>query len=106
MAGYGGRDRTQELVSRNFTCDKWFEDVAKYMAGCIKCQKSKADRHSRQTKLVLRPTGECPFQEIAIDFVGELRGSEGCNVILVLIDWFTKVEHYLPAKRTWTAANI
>src|SRR5437870_6469814 len=52
VAGHWGRHRTQDLVSRNFTCDKWSEDVAKYVAGCIKCQKSEADRHSRQRKLV------------------------------------------------------
>ena len=56
------------------------------MAGCVKCQKSKVDRHSRQTKLVLRPTGERPFEEMAMDFVRELPESEGFNAILVVTD--------------------
>ena len=59
------------------------------MAGCVKCQKSNADRHSRQTKLVPMPTGERPFEEIAMDFVGELPESEGFNAILVVTDRFT-----------------
>jgi len=96
----------QELVSRNFIWEGWQEDVAKYMAGCIRCQKAKADRHSRQTKLVPMPTGERPFEEIAMDFVGELPESEGFNAILVVTDRFTKVQHYLPAKTTWTAADV
>src|SRR5437868_8276224 len=96
VAGPWGRHRTQELVSRNFTWDKWSEDVAKYVAGCIKCQKSKADRYSRQTKLVPILIGERPFEKIAMDFVGELLESEGFNAILVVIDRFTKVQHYLP----------
>ena len=50
VAGHWGRHRTQELVSLNFILDKWPEDVARYVAGCVKCQKSKADRHSRQTR--------------------------------------------------------
>jgi len=50
VAGHWGRHRTQELISRNFVWDKWQEDVARYIAGCAKCQKAKADRHSRQTK--------------------------------------------------------
>ena len=58
VAGQWGRHRTQELVSRNFTWHGWSEDVATYVAVCIKCQKSKADRHSRQTKLIPMPTGE------------------------------------------------
>ena len=78
-------------MSRNFIWDQWSEDVANYVAGCIKCQKSKADRYSRQTKLVPMPTEERPFEEIAMDFVGELPESETVNAILVVTDRFTKV---------------
>ena len=52
------------------------------------------------------PTRERSFQEIAIDFIGELPESEAFNVILVVTDRFTKVQHYVPAKTTWTAENI
>ena len=47
VAGYWGRHRTQELVSGTFTGYRWSEAVANYVAGCIKCHRSKADRHSR-----------------------------------------------------------
>ena len=106
VAGHWGRHRTQELISRNFVWDKWQEDVARYVAGCAKCQTAKADRNSRQTKLVPMPTGERPFEEIAMDFVGELPESEGFNAILVITDRFTKIQHYIPANTTWTAENV
>ena len=67
--------------------------MARYVAGCLTCQKSKADRHSRQTKLVPVPTGERPFEEIEMDFVGELAESEGFNTIPVVRDRFAKVQH-------------
>ena len=72
----------------------------------MKCEKSKADRHSRQTKLVPMPIEERPLEEIAIDFVGELPESEGFNAILVVTDRFTKVQHYIPAEATWTAEDV
>jgi len=106
VAGYWGIHRTQELISRNFMWDKWQEDVARYVAGCAKYQKAKADRHSRQTKLVPMPTGEYPFQEIAMDFIGELSESEGFNPILAIRDRFTKIQHYILAKTTWTAQDV
>jgi len=106
VAGHWGRHRTQELILRNFVWDKWQEDVARYVAGYARCQKAKADRHSRQTKLVPKPMGECPFEEIAMDFVGELLESEGFNAILVITDRFTKIQHYIPAKTTWTAEDV
>ena len=100
VAGHCGRYRTQELVSQNFRWDRWSEDVVNNVAGSIKCQKSKADRQSGQRKLVPMPTGERPFEEIAMDFVGELSESKGFNAILVVRDRFTKVQHYLPARTT------
>ena len=80
--------------------------MARYVAGCMKCQKSKADRHSRQTKLVPILTEKRRFKEIAIDFDGELLESKGFNAILNVTDQFTKVQHYIPAKTTWTAEDI
>ena len=100
VAGFRGRHRTQALVSRKFILNGLSEDVANYVAGCTKCQKSKADRHSRLTKLGPMPTGEQPCEEIGMDFVGELPESEGFNAIGVITDRFTKVQHYLPAKTT------
>ena len=65
--------------------------MAKYMAGYIKSQKAKADRYSRQTKLVPISTGERPFEEIAMHFVSELPESEGFNTILLVTNRLTKV---------------
>ena len=52
------------------------------------------------------PTGERPFEELAMDFVGELSESEGFNAILVIKDRFIKVQDYIPAKTTCTAADV
>ena len=52
------------------------------------------------------PTGECHFEEIAKDFVGELPESEGFNTILVVTDQFTKVQHYIQGKTTWAEEDI
>ena len=52
------------------------------------------------------PTGDLPFKEIAIHFIGELPESEAFNTILVVTDRYTKAHHYLAAKTTWTAEDI
>ena len=113
IAGHWGRHRTQELVARNFWWPKtiaegrsWQEDVAAYVASCQRCQLAKADRHSKAKKLLPMPTGIRPWEEIAMDFVGELPESEGFNAILVITDRFTKMQRYIPARTTWTAEDI
>ena len=61
---------------------------------------SKADRHSRKTKLVPRPTEEHPLKEIAIYFIRDLLESASYNPILVVMDWFTNVQPYIQPKTT------
>ena len=55
--------------------------------------------------MVPMPTGERPFAEIAIDFVDKLPESKGFHAILVVRNRFTKVQPYLPAKTSRTAAD-
>ena len=45
--------------------------MANYVAECIEDQMSKAERHSKQTKLGVMPTAEKLIEEIAMDFIGE-----------------------------------
>ena len=63
--------------------------MARYVAGCVKCQKSKTNRHGRQTKLAPMPKGQRPLKEIVMDFDGELLQSEDYITILVVTDRFT-----------------
>ena len=60
VAGHWDRHRTQELVSRDFIWDGWREDVTRYVASYQRCQRSKSDRHARQTKLIPMPRGNRP----------------------------------------------
>ena len=80
--------------------------MIRYVAGCVKYQKRKAVKHSRQTKLVLIPIGERFFEEIATDFVGELLESEGFNAILLVVDRFTKIQYYIAAKTTRSTEDV
>ena len=99
----------QELGARNFWWHGYPEEVATYVAGCDECHRAKADRHSKAKALLPMPLGIRPWEEIAVDFVGELPESDGFNAILVITDRFTKMQQYIPAKTTWTSdffANV
>jgi len=41
-----------------------------------------------------------------MDFIEGLPKSEGCNVILIIVDRLTKYAHFLPVKHPYTAATI
>ena len=52
------------------------------------------------------PTGKSHFKEIARHFVGEFTESAGLNSILVVTDWFAKVQHYMPGKTTCAVEDV
>ena len=56
--------------------------------------------------MVQIPTQEHHFEEIAMHFVGEIPESDGVNAILVVTDRFTKLQHYIAAKTTWTGGGV
>ena len=51
-------------------------------------------------------TGECPFDEIVIDFVAGVLEAEAYNLILEFINQFTQVHPHILGMRSWIAADV
>jgi hypothetical protein len=78
------------------------DEVAEYVALCDTCQRVKA-KHQRPTGL-LQPlkVPEWKWEEISMYFIEGLpRTQRGYDSIWVIIDWLTKVAHFIPFKPTY-----
>jgi hypothetical protein len=80
-------------------------DVATHVALCDMCQRVKAE-HQRLVGL-LQPlkVPEWKLEEIGMDFiVGLPHTRDGYDSIWVIVDWLTKVAHFIPVKTTYSRA--
>jgi hypothetical protein len=98
VAGHMGLDKTNELVRRNFfypEMEKFFED---YVRSCTQCQRNKAARHTCYELLQPLEFTYHPWDSISMDFIRELPVSDGCSLVWVIVDRFTKIAHFIPLK--------
>jgi len=99
IAGHFRRGRTMELISRNFFWPKMEDDVQQHCNECDNCQQTKSPRHAKHG--LLHPLGlpSKPWRHISTDFITNLPESSGYTKILVVVDRFTKMAHFIPLSK-------
>ena len=95
VAGYMGMDKTIEIVNRNFYWPEMAEDVEDYVCSYEDCQKNKAPCHKRHATLHHLELSHAPWDSIYMDFITQLPKSEGCSAVWVIVDWCTKMVHFI-----------
>jgi len=82
------------------------KDVQRHCNRCISClqSKSKTMPHGLYTPL---PIASAPWEDISVDFVlGLPRTQRGFDSILVVVDRFPKMPHFIPCHTVDDASNI
>jgi hypothetical protein len=82
-------------------------NIFEYVALCDTCQRVKVE-HQRPARL-LQPlqVPESKWEEIGMDFsVGLSKTQSGYDSIWVIMDWLTKVAHFIPVKATYFGPQL
>ena len=66
------------------------------MEGCNACQRNKNQTQPLTGKLMPNLVPEKAWTHISVDFVTKLPLAQGYDVILVVVDRFTKMAHFIP----------
>jgi hypothetical protein len=110
MAGHFGADRTHEILRRSYHWQHSRSNVDEYVKTCAICQRSKAPRHRPYGQLSSLPLPLRPFEELTMDFITGLPPAkrDGCayDAILVIVDRYSKMARYLPARKDWNAKDL
>jgi hypothetical protein len=104
--GHFGQDKTLALISSDYYWPKLTSGVAHFVERCNVCQKSKGvlTNASMYTPLLVP---EAPWLNVSMDFVlGLPHNQRACDSILVVVDRFSKMTHFVACKKTMDAARI
>ena len=98
-AGHPGREKTYDLLQRQYYWPGMYDQVRRYAQNCQVCKRSKAFREAYSGGLQQLEAPDQPWEHIAMDFIVELPPSElddsKYTSILVVTDRFTKMRHYI-----------
>jgi len=99
-AGHPGVHHTLALTEENYYWPRMRNDVEAYVKTCFVCQQDKTEQRVPAGLLEPLPILEQPWENISMDFIIGLPKSEGCNIIMVVVDWFSKYGIFIlaPAK--------
>jgi len=74
-------------------------DIRRYYNQCDNCQRTKALRHAKHGLLHPLELACKPWTHISTNFITDLPASEGATMILVVVDLYTKMAHFIPIKK-------
>ena len=105
-AGHFGQYKTLHLLTREFWWTWVCADVAHYVASCEVCCRVKDIPAKPPGPLHPLLTPASPWDTLSLDFITDLPRSQGHTCILVMVDLFTKMAHFVPCPKPSTAPEI
>ena len=106
LAEHFERDKTIALVKDRFYWPSLKKDVARIVAQCRTCQIAKAKKQTTDLYTPL-PVPHEPWKDVSMDFVlGLPRTARGHDSILVIVDRFSKMTHFIPCNKTNDASHV
>ncbi|CAI5485838.1 unnamed protein product [Closterium sp. Naga37s-1] len=103
-AGHFGSNKTLAGIAKYYYWPRMAADVQQFVTSCDTCQRMKSSKQKKAGLLQPLPVPEQPWQVVSLDFITGLPStSRGHDSILVVIDKFSKMGHFLPTNATATA---
>jgi len=106
VAGHFGQEKTVEIVTRHFYwkgLTGWIND---YVRSSNKCQHNNSSRHAQYELLQPLQIPFAAWTSISTDFITHLPESQGHSQIMVVVDRFTIMAHFIGLNENVTANDV
>lgn len=105
IGGHSGFHGTCHRIKALFSLPKMKTTIREYIKACSICQQ--ANEHVKPPGLLEPlPVPKKPWTVVCMDFIEELPTSNKQNVIMVIIDKFTKYAHFMALSHPFTALQV
>ena len=106
LAGHPGIRKTFFNCSRIYWWPRLRRDVQRYVRNCDTCARSKSMKQKPAGLLQPLEPPSRPWQALAMDFITNLPKVGKMDTILVVVDRFSKMAHFIPCQNTMTAMQL
>ncbi|PKU77967.1 hypothetical protein MA16_Dca011587 [Dendrobium catenatum] len=106
LAAHLGQDNTLRQLQARFFWPRLRRDTLRFVESCPICQAFKGGAQNSGLYMPL-PVPHSIWEDVSMDFIlGLPRTRRGNDSILVVVDRFSKMSHFLSCKKTYNAMNI
>ena len=106
LAGHFGVEKTCAMLKEHYYWPKMSRDVDHFVKRCSTCQMAKSHvlPHGLYSPL---PVPMAPWEDVSLDFITGLpRTQRSKDSIMVVVDRFSKMAHFIPCHTTHDASQI
>jgi hypothetical protein len=98
LAAHGGAKRTTTFLKKSYYWPNLKLDTEEYVKTCLVCQQNPTLNKKQAGLLQPLPIPEGPWESVSMDFMVSLPPSKGFDAIMVVVDRFSKMAHFIPTK--------
>ncbi len=103
LAGHGGAKRTTTFLKKSYYWPNLKDSAEEYVKTCLTCQQNQTLNKKQAGLLQPLPIPEGPWESVSMDFMVSFPPSKGFDAIMVVVDRFSKMAHFIPTKDEATA---
>jgi hypothetical protein len=106
LAKHSAAKRTTTFLKRSYYWPNLKDDAEEYVKICLTCQQNQTFNKKQAKLLQLLPILEGPWESVSMDFMVSLPPSKRFDTIMVVVDRFSNMAHFIPTKDEAMAQKI